>query len=209
VMQANSTTWRLWRTAVFGAVFWAALAAPRVASAIDFNGTRSNISPGGVFGGRCGDGALTISFGPGAFAASGSTNLGSFVYTASHCIDGPPPGAYYDGQLAWDFGDGVLTGNYTGLLTATGTPGQFALSETIAFTGGSGRFAGAAGGASAAGVPLFGSYDEGFASYGATAFRGSLDVPAIPEPGTGALWAVGALAVAVVTARRRRAQRGA
>jgi hypothetical protein len=190
-------------------VLAAALAAPAVASAIDFNGTRSNISPGGMFGGRCGDNALTISFAPGAFAATGNTNLGSFVYTASHCIDGPPPRAYYDGQFAWDFGDGVLSGTYTGELMATATPGQFSLSETIAFTGGSGRFAGATGGASAAGVVLFGSYDAGFASYGATAFRGNLDVPAIPEPGTAALWAAGSLVLAAISVRRRRAERGA
>jgi PEP-CTERM motif len=182
----------------------AVLAAPGSAGALDFNGTRSNISPGGTFGGRCGDSALTISFGPGAFAASGSTNLGNFVYTASHCIDGPPPGAYYNGLFAWDFGDGVLNGTYHGLLEATSTPGQFALSETLAFTGGSGRFAGASGGASAAGILLFGTYDSGFASYGATAFRGSLDVPAIPEPGTVALWAAGGLALAGVAVRRRR-----
>jgi hypothetical protein len=191
----------VWRVTALVAL----LAAPAVASAIDFNGTRSNISPGGMFGGRCGDNALTISFAPGAFAASGSTNLGNFVYTASHCIDGPPPRAYYDGQFAWDFGDGVLNGTYAGELTASATPGQFSLSETMSFTGGSGRFAGATGGASAAGVLLFGSYDEGFASYGATAFRGTLDVPAIPEPGTLALWAAGGLALAGITSRRRRA----
>ena len=188
----------------------AALAWPAVAGADAFSGTRSNISPGGELGGRCGDSVLTISFSPSNFSASGTSNLGSFVYHASHCIAAPPPGSYFDGLFSWDFGDGLLNGSYTGELTAAAQPGSFNVVESISFTGGTGRFAGASGSASASalGELNFGQFDGNFASFSEVTFNGTLNLPAVPEPATWALLSAGALLVASVARRRRAAGQG-
>lgn len=173
------------------------------AAPIVFSGERSNITPGGVLGGRCGASVLTISFSPDAFVASGTSNLGSFEYTASHCIASPPPGNYTDGQFTWDFGDGTLEGTYAGVLTASGTPGQFSISETMAFTGGTGRFAGATGAASFAGILRFGGFGGGPASFGDGTFSGTLTLAAVPEPGTWALLLAGGSILTAMRLRRR------
>jgi hypothetical protein len=52
-------------------------AAPAGAGTVEISGTRSNISPGGTPGGRCAP-ALTITFGPAAFTAGGTSTLGDF-----------------------------------------------------------------------------------------------------------------------------------
>lgn len=178
-----------------------ATAGPSFAGFEPFSGTRSNISPGGVLGGRCGADVLTVSFAPDAFAAAGTSNLGSFSYTASHCIAAPPPGSYFDGLFTWDFGDGTLTGSYTGTLTARAVPGEFDVTEDIVFTGGSGRFEGATGSAVATGILSFGAFGGGFASFGEVGFSGTLSTP-VPEPATWALW-LAAAAAAGATSRRR------
>ncbi len=180
----------------------AASAWPAAAQALDFSGTRSNITPGATPGGRCGPGVLTISFSPTSFAASGTSNLGNFAYTASHCIASAPPGPYSNGLFSWDFGDGVLNGSYTGLITGSGTPGLFNLTESISFNGGTGRFAGATGSASAVGTLLFGQFNGGPASYGEASFSGTLTL--IPEPSTALLMSVGGLALAAIAWRRGR-----
>lgn len=182
----------------------AALLATTGASAapIVFSGERSNITPGAVPGGRCGPDLLTISFAPGAFAASGTSNLGDFVYTATHCIAAPPPGNYTDGLFTWDFGDGTLEGSYFGSLAAATLPGQFNISETITFTGGSGRFAGATGSASYTGLLRFGSFGGVPVSFAEGRFIGTLDVAAVPEPGTWSLMLAGAAALAALRRRR-------
>lgn len=183
----------------------AALASPLAASAMDFSGTRSNISPGGVLGARCGDTVLTILFAPDAFAASGTSNLGAFSFSGSHCIAGFPPGPYTDGEFTWDFGDGTLSGTYTGLLTAGAEPGSFAVAEDIVFTGGTGRFAGSTGSATATGLLTFGQFGGAPASFGEVSFSGTL-MP-IPEPATAALWLAG-LGLLVAARRRRPAVPG-
>jgi hypothetical protein len=192
-----------WMTA---AIFLLA-AAPAAAAPIVFSGERNNISPGGMLGGRCGDTALTISFAPDAFAASGSSTLGDFGFTASHCIAGFPPGPYTDGEFVWDFGDGTLEGSYVGELAATGMPGQFSISETISFTGGTGRLAGATGSASFTGLLQFGMFEGAPASYGSGSFVGTLDIAAVPEPGTWSLLLAGGAALAAM-GRRRAAYKG-
>ncbi len=182
-------------------VLFLAAAWPLAASAIEFSGTRSNISPGGTPGGRCGP-AITVSFAPDAFAASGTSNLGAFSYTASHCIASPPPGPYTDGEFVWDFGNGTLTGTYVGLLTDGGAPGSFHVSETISFTGGTGAFAGTTGMASATGTLVFGMLEGEFASFSDVSFEGSLTP--VPEPATWALM-LGGVAGVVGAWKRRRA----
>lgn len=183
----------------------AAAALPATAGTVVFSGERSNITPGGMLGGRCGATTLTISFAPDAYAASGTSNLGAFDFTASHCIAGFPPGPYTDGQFEWDFGDGTLEGTYSGLLTAAGLPGQFNVTETMAFTGGTGRFAGATGSATFSGLLQFGAFGGLPASFGNGSFVGTLDIAAVPEPGTWSLLLAGG--AAMVAMRRRATQR--
>lgn len=180
------------------AILTLAVAAPVLAESIPFSGTRSNVSPGGTPAGRCAP-ALTIQFAPDSFAASGSSNLGSFSYTASHCIAGFPPGPYTDGEFTWDFGDGTLAGTYTGLLSAGAAPGSFDVSETIVFTAGTGRFFGMTGSATATGQLTFGQFQGVPASFGEVAFSGLLTP--IPEPATAALWLTG---LGMLVAARRR-----
>ncbi len=185
---------------VWTAIAAAALAWPAAASADPFSGTRSNISPGGVLGGRCGAGVITVSFAPGAFAASGTSNLGAFSYTASHCIASPPPGNYYDGLFTWDFGDGTLSGTYTGALTAAAQPGQFNVSESLLFTTGTGRFAGLSGSALATGLVSFGQFNGTPASFGDVSFTGSL----VPEPAGWAMALAGVAALGGISRVSRR-----
>jgi hypothetical protein len=193
-----------WCRALVVAALSTSAAVPATAGTVVFSGERSNISPGGMLGGRCGGTAVTVSFAPDAFAASGSSTLGAFDYTASHCIAGFPPGPYTDGQFEWDFGDGTLEGTYSGSLASAGQPGQFNVTETLSFTSGSGRFAGAPGSAMLSGLLQFGAFGGAPASFGTGSFVGTLDIPAVPEPGT---WSLLLLGGAAMTAMRRRERR--
>lgn len=174
-------------------------AAPAMAGTVAISGTRTNISPGGAPGGRCAP-ALTISFGPAAFAAGGTSTLGDFTYTASHCIAGPPPGNYYDGLFEWTLATGTLFGTHTGSLTASGTPGVFNVLENLVFTGGTGQFLGASGFANAVGTVSFGQFNGLPASFGNVRFAGELTAAGVPEP---ASWALLLAGVGVLGAVRR------
>jgi hypothetical protein len=180
---------------------------PLLAATVDFTGTRFNITPGGAFGGRCAP-AITVSFAPGALAASGTTNLGNFSYVASHCIASPPPGSYYDGELVWTFANGTLTGIYNGTLSATDTPGVFDVAEWISFTGGTGRFAGSSGSATLAGQLEFGVFEEAPGSTATGSFTGTLTGLNVPEPATWAMLIVG-FGLVGASARRRQQRRNA
>lgn len=174
----------------------ASSAAPRT-----FSGTRTNISPGGAPDGRCAP-AITVGFGLPGFPANGTSNLGGFSFTASQCIAGPPPGNYYDGQFEWTFGNsGSLTGTYEGSLAAIG-PGQFSVLETILFTGGTGKFTGASGNATATGQVQFGLYEGAPASFGNVSFAGSLQAPGVPEPSSWAMLLAGFGLVGAIARRR-------
>lgn len=180
-------------------------AASAVAATVAFSGARSNISQGGAPGGRCAP-AITVSFSPAALAAEGTSNLGAFSYTASHCIGGFPPGPYTDGLFTWDFGDGTLSGTYTGLLSHSDVPGQFLVSENILFSGGTGRFDGATGEAQASGTLSFGQISGMSVSFGEVAFDGQLTAAAVPEPASWALMLAGG-GLAGLVARRQRQSR--
>jgi|GEM_PF-2222776 len=173
-----------------------------------FAGTRSNVSPGGTPGGRCGP-AILVSFAPGALSANGTSNLGSFDYTASHCIAGFPPGPYFDGQFVWSFADGTLSGTYNGLLTSASAPGSFNLTESILFSGGTGHFLNATGTALATGVLNFGSRNGVPVSFSESTFTGTLNLATIPEPAGWVLMVGGLVPLAALSRRRRKtAKRG-
>jgi hypothetical protein len=177
-------------TIALAAVAGLAAAVPAAAGTVSISGTRTNISPGGAPGGRCAP-ALTITFGPDAFAASGTSTLGDFTYVASHCIAAPPPGSYYDGLFEWTLPTGTLFGTHTGTLTASGTAGVFNVAENLVFTGGTGQYLGASGFAEALGTLRFGQFNGVGASFGDVRFTGQVTAPRVPEPATWALLMAG------------------
>ncbi|MGN6829713.1 PEP-CTERM sorting domain-containing protein [Paucibacter sp. M5-1] len=178
------------------------LCATAQAGSVAIEGTRSNISAGGIPNGRCAP-AITVLFSPGVFMAEGSSNLGNFQYTASHCIAAPPPGSYFDGQFEWTFADGTVHGTHGGTLSVGATPGVFDVSEQMVFTGGTGRYAGASGYANAIGTLQFGMHQGQPASFGNVAFSGELIAAAVPEPASGLMMAVALGAAGLRAARRR------
>ena len=194
-----------WRQQAFVALV-AAVASTAAAQAADraFAGTRSNITPGGVMGGRCAP-AITVNFGPNAFAASGTSNFGNFTYEASHCIATPPPGSYYDGLFTWTLADGTLTGTHSGTLSFL-APGQFSVLENLLFTGGTGRYAGATGNVVATGVLSFGLFQGTPASFSEASFTGTLNAPGVPEPASWAMLLAGFGLVGSLTRRQRQAR---
>ena len=196
-MNSSRLSWS--STALGLACSLAALSAS--AGTVAISGSRSNITPGGTPGARCAP-ALTIAFAPAALAASGASSLGSFSYTASHCIAGPPPGPYTGGLFTWSFGDGTLSGAYTGLLSASAVLGQFLVNEDIVFTAGTGRFDGATGSATANGTLRFGQLNGANVSFGEVSFNGQVTAARLPEPASWALVLAGG-GLALVASRRR------
>jgi hypothetical protein len=183
-------------------------AGPAAAAGVAFSGTRSNVTPiVGVPGGRCAP-AITVGFSPDSLSASGTSNLGAFEFVGSHCIAGFPPGPYYDGVVEWQFADGTLNATYDGVLTVSTTPGVFDFTESILFTGGTGKFAGASGLATAIGTLGFGQVEGISVSIGNATFQGHLDAPAIPEPATWGMMILGFGAVGGMMRRRGRALGG-
>ena len=128
--------------AVSAALAWSG---PAAASVQPFSGTIHNVTSPGAPGGRCGaPPVLTLVFTP--ESTIGTSNLGAFAVTASHCVTPTPPVTNYGGGLfSWAFEDGgVLEGTYSG--TVTLIPGQPAQTvQDYVVTGGTGRFAGATG----------------------------------------------------------------
>ncbi|MFN7176530.1 MAG: PEPxxWA-CTERM sorting domain-containing protein [Thermaurantiacus sp.] len=186
---------------VAGALATALVAGTANAGTVSISGTRANISPGGIPGGRCAP-AVTVGFAPGAFLAEGAGTLGSFTYTASHCIAAPPPGTYYVGLFEWVVAGGTLFGTYGGELFDAGVPGTFDIAESIPFAGGTGIYSGWTGFATAVGSVRFGEFEGQCASFGDATFSGELTM--VPEPLSWAMMIAG-FGLVGFAARRRRA----
>ena len=130
-----------------------ALVSPGMAQAVtvlEFSGTRSNVDSPGAPAARCG-GQTTISIrnAPPGATSTGTSNLGAFTATMSHCINLPPsltgPTPYGLGEFVFDFGSGnTLFGTYDGQLLPAGS-GLFNLTQIHLVTGGTGQYAGASG----------------------------------------------------------------
>lgn len=143
------------------------------ASVQPFSGTIQNVTPPGAPGGLCGPPpVLTLVFAPAT--TTGTSNLGAFAITASHCVTPTPPVTNYAGGVfSWAFEDGgVLEGTYTGTVILTaGQPARTVQDYVV--TGGTGRFAGARGEFQHVGTFVFGA---GGVTTGQSTFRGTLCV---------------------------------
>lgn len=180
------------------------------AATIEFSGTQSYVNilnPPGT--GRCAPAfAATVDIEPGRLSSSGTSNLGNFASTQSHCIVSAPPTSIEDGifSFAFEAGD-LLTGTYTGEITESATPDlfDFDLVEEFLVTGGTGRFLNATGTLTVTGsfIRDFNPQGPGFVTDFNGSFRGLLDLQAIPEPATWATMIFGLGLVGQVIRRRR------
>ncbi len=126
----------------------ALFASPAAAQTFEFNGTRENNNPLLTPpGGRCVPSFFnTVTIAPGGTSSTGTSNLGPFTSTQSHCVSSAPPTPLSDGQFTYTFRAGdTITGTYSGAATNSATPGVFNATENLVITGGTGRFAGATG----------------------------------------------------------------
>lgn len=188
----------VWAAACATALLWSGAAA---AAVVSFSGSQSNTdAASGPSAARCGaQFTVNIGNGPGA-TSTGTSNLGSFLTTQSHCITLPPPAPYGQGLFVYDFGSGdLLSGTYTGVLSFN-SPGLFDNVQDFQVTGGTGRFAGATGAFVGVGTVDF----RGPTPSAQLNFNGAINAPAIPEP---ASWTLLILGVAGAGAALRRARR--
>lgn len=168
-----------------------------------FTGSQSNINLPASPAGRCAPIALTVSIGPGILSSTGSSNFGSFESTQSHCISPPLPASYSDGLFDYAFSAGDhLFGTYSGQLTPGGKPGLFNNLQDFVVTGGSGRFAGAAGGFTGVGAVQFSPSQ----AVSELTFSGRLQLADVPEPETWLLLTLGFGAAGGMMRHRRSAQ---
>ena len=164
-----------------------AVATTANAATLIFTGTRGNVDSPGLPSARCGA-QTTISIRNSANSTStGTSNFGAFDPTLSHCIQLPVTGPYTLGEFLFNFAAGnTLTGTYDGTLTFN-APGVFNNLQNYVVTGGSGMFAGASGSFTGTGTLSF----LGQAPTGTQTFRGSINVPGVPEPASWLLMITG------------------
>lgn len=155
--------------------------------------------------GRCAPAARTVTFGPLIAPVSGTSNIGAFLPSGSHCIDAAS-GTYFDGQFSFDFGMGdLLNGTYAGALSPTANPMQFSNIQSFSVTGGLGRFLGASGAFTGTGLITFapGALPSSFET-----FSGTISTGAVPEPATWALMLIGFATAGLAFRRRERKEVG-
>jgi len=195
---------KFWTTAAL----LAASGAPAVAGTVTFTGTRSNtntLNPPGT--GRCAP-LNTVNIAPGALLSSGSSNLGAFASTQSHCIAGPPGPMnpvreVTDGEFTYAFEQGdSFFGTYTGVVTFAS--GVVTGVENLIVTGGTGRFLNATGSIVSTGTLTFGMVNGATVGIFNGTVNGVLDAPAIPEPATWGLMIAGFAGVGLASRRRAR-----
>lgn len=181
--------WSSLATTLVAAAVWTQ---PAQAATVVFEGSRQNVDAPGPASARCGSRATTnIRNTPPTATSSGTSNLGSFTPTMSHCIQVPltlgVTNIFDLGQFTFDFGDGdSLLGTYSGTLNPL-SPGLFAVEQTHIVTGGTGSFAGWTGSFLSTGTLDFRSGRP----TAAQTFAGTLVTPAVPEPATWALLVLG------------------
>lgn len=181
-------------------------AAPATAAVVTITGTRANLNPILPPGsGRCAPTYFnTVVIAPDALSSTGTSNLGDFASTQSHCLVSAPPTALVDGIFSYDFGLGdTLFGTYTGMASASGTPGLFNTVENLIVTGGTGRFDGATGFIDNMGQLRFVMQGGQLLGDYSGTLQGTLNLAPVPEPQAWAMMIAG-VGVAGGVARRRR-----
>lgn len=173
------------------------------AATVVFTGSRANanalLPPGS---GRCAPTYFnTVVISPSNGTSTGTSNLGAFQSTQSHCIVSAPPTAIVDGLFTYDFGLGdTLFGTYTGNVAASATAGVFNSTENLLVTGGTGRFLGATGSITTNGQLFFA---QGLGNFSGSV-NGTLNLAnAVPEPAGWAL-TIGGVGLIGGGLRRRR-----
>lgn len=121
----------------------------------------------------------------GMSTGSGTSSLGTFTYSHDICFN--PLGGPFQGTFGIDFGTGSISGLLAGSDTATTIPAVFDVNWTYTILAGTGQFANAGG--TFTGV---GTVDSRvFPAPMALLFAGTINAPAVPEPGTWGLMLVG------------------
>jgi hypothetical protein len=134
-------------------------------------------------------------------SGTGTSNVGSFTATDSHCLNSAT-GEVFNGLFAWDFGGGnTFFGTFLGTLAPLPTPGVLAFSETFTLTGGTGLFAGASGSLLGTGTVTFNPNDTANSH---TDFTGTINT--VPEPTTILLLGTGLAGVGAAVRKKRRAR---
>jgi hypothetical protein len=169
------------------------------AATVTFTGTEMNDTPTPGPGGGCGAGQLLVSFSPGNAITAGTSNLGAFGPSMTHCLT-PPPTSYSGGVFEFDFAAGdEFSGTYSGFFSPTGTPNLLNSTVNYIVTGGTGRFLGATG--TFQGI---GTLDRNpLRPINNLVLSGTLDLPAVPEPSVWATMIVGFFGMGASLRRRR------
>lgn len=180
------------------------VAAPSLATEVLFSGSRGNVDAPGAAADRCGSRTTTsVRNDPPTATSFGTSNLGSFTPTLSHCIQLPlsavAPTSFDLGEFLFTFASGdTLFGTYAGSLSFL-EPGIFSVFQTHLVTGGTGWFSGATGSFDSSGTL---SFRTGRPVVDQT-FSGLLNIPPVPEPGTWATMLLGFGLVGGMLRRRR------
>ncbi len=175
-----------------------AAASPMAANAalVEFTGQFSNDTPTPMPDASCAAGQVLVHFNPGNSTAAGTSNLGNFGPSQTHCI---APGQPYSGVFSFLFEDGAsFSGTTSGSMTPTATMGVVNSFATYTVTSGTGRFLGISG--TLTGVGLLDRRPA--RPLNSLDLTGELDIPAVPEPASW-LMMLGGLGLAGGAMRRR------
>ena len=190
--------------AVVTSLLLAASAVPAEAATI-FTGTRTNVDAPGPAAARCsGRTTSNIRHEPPTATSVGTSNLGSFTPTLSHCFSLPlsssAPNIFDLGQFTFTFANGdTLLGTYSGELNFI-SAGLYSVFQTHVVTGGTGAFLNATGTFDSAGTLSF----PGGRPTVQQSFLGTLNLPAVPEPATWVMMLTGFMVIGHSLRSRRR-----
>ena len=130
----------------------------------------------------------------------GHSSLGDFTYSHDMCFN--PLGGPFEGTFTINFGADSFNGTFFGTDSPDVIPGVFDLDWTYTILAGTGRFLGASGTFTGIGT------NDGRTrpTPVSLAFEGTIDAPAVPEPGT---WAMMLLGLGAIGFGQRKIRGGA